>query len=172
MLNNGDGTFAAGHDLPQLGYQNPASATRVTMAVGDVTADGRPELLITDPSPGGDRLSGNAGQDKLRAERGNDTIAPGAGKDTVAAGGGDDTITARDRTRDTIDCGAGRDKVKADRSDAVKNCEFVTRRYARRRQTWLPRSSSWTPRSPITDDNAERARICGPSRCTDQLGDC
>ena len=44
---------------------------------------------------------------------------------------GDDIISARDGTRDTIDCGAGRDKVTADRTDTVKNCEFV-RRAARR----------------------------------------
>jgi Ca2+-binding RTX toxin-like protein len=47
-LGNGNGTFDAGHDLPELGYQNPATSTRVTMAVGDLTADGRPELVITD----------------------------------------------------------------------------------------------------------------------------
>jgi Ca2+-binding RTX toxin-like protein len=77
---------------------------------------------------GDDRLNGNAGQDTLRGGNGNETISPGAGKDVVAAQGGNDTITARDRTRDKIDCGAGRDKLKADRSDTVKNCEFVTRR--------------------------------------------
>lgn len=305
-LGNGNGTFDTGHDLPQLGYGNPATATRVTMAVGDLTGDGLPELVITDavahavmvyrnvstpaggacvdvpptahndvatvaenagatvirvlandtdpdggtkvvasvtqpahgataiaaggvrytpdarycndpgasrdtftyklnggssasvavtvtcapppPPPrtcdnpgtleytvgtpgadvlvgtagrdvlsgrggddclfarsgndrmsggtgadllysagGDDRLDGNAGRDTLRGGNGNDTIAPGAGKDVVAAQGGDDTITARDRTRDKIDCGAGRDKVKADRTDTVKNCEFVTR---------------------------------------------
>ena len=54
-------------------------------------------------------------------------ISPGTGKDKVAANGGDDTISARDQTRDTIDCGAGRDKVTADRTDTVKNCEFVKR---------------------------------------------
>jgi hypothetical protein len=303
-LGNGNETFDGGHDLPELGYHNPATATRVTMAVGDLTADGRPELVIadavahavmvyrnqstpaggacvdmpptahddvavvkensaatsidvlandTDPDggpklvasiaqpahgtvattgggvtyqptakycndPGGgpdtftytlnggsqanvavtvrcapppstcanpgtvpftvgtpgadvlvgtsgrdvlsgrggddclyglggadrmsggtgadllysssgdDRLNGDAGRDTLRGGNGNDTIAPGAGKDVVAGQGGNDTITARDRTRDTIDCGAGRDKVKADRSDTVKNCEYVTRR--------------------------------------------
>jgi len=29
--------------------------------------------------------------------------------------------------RTSIDCGAGRDKVTADRTDAVKNSEFVKR---------------------------------------------
>jgi hypothetical protein len=37
--------------LPQLGYQNPAWATRVTMAVDDLTGDGRPEVVIADQGP-------------------------------------------------------------------------------------------------------------------------
>jgi hypothetical protein len=39
------------------------------------------------------------------------------------------------RGNDDITSGAGRDKVKADRTDSVKNCEFVKRavRRARRR---------------------------------------
>jgi hypothetical protein len=47
-LGSGGGSFDGGQDLAQLGYQNPATATRVTMAVGDLTGDGRPELVITD----------------------------------------------------------------------------------------------------------------------------
>ena len=47
-LGDGAGGFDGGRDLPQLGYQNPATATRVTMAVGDLTGDGRPELVIAD----------------------------------------------------------------------------------------------------------------------------
>jgi hypothetical protein len=241
MIHLGDraGTFDSGHDLPQLGYRNPATATRVTMAVDDLTGDGRPEVVMSDavqqavmvfrnrstpaggacfvppppptvpvdsdppavvpatpiptptPTPpatrtcinpgttaytvgtpgddvlvgsggrdvlsgrggndclfgranddrisggtgadlldgssGSDRLNGDAGDDKIRGGRGNDDITPGAGKDTVAAQGGDDVISARDGTKDTIDCGAGRDKVTADRTDVVKNCEFVKR---------------------------------------------
>ena len=50
MVHLGDaaGGFDGGQDLPQLGYQNPATATRVTMAVGDLTGDGRPEIVISD----------------------------------------------------------------------------------------------------------------------------
>jgi Ca2+-binding RTX toxin-like protein len=90
---------------------------------------------LLDGGSGGDRIHGDAGKDKIRGGRGNDDITPGTGQDTVAAQGGDDEIFARDQTRDTIDCGAGRDKVKADRTDSVKNCEFVKRaaRRARRR---------------------------------------
>jgi hypothetical protein len=47
-LGTGGGSFDGGHDLAQLGYQNPATATRVTLAVGDLTCDGRPELVIAD----------------------------------------------------------------------------------------------------------------------------
>ena len=47
-LGNGAGGFDGGQDLPQLGYQNPATATRVTMAVGDLTGDGNPEIVIAD----------------------------------------------------------------------------------------------------------------------------
>jgi Ca2+-binding RTX toxin-like protein len=97
-------------------------------ASGDDRLTGGSGADLLDGWGGNDRLDGNAGADKIRGWNGNDTISPGTGKDVVAAQGGDDTITARDRTRDTIDCGAGRDKVKADRSDTVKNCEFVTRR--------------------------------------------
>ena len=230
MIHLGDcaGDFDGGQDLPQLGYQNPATATRVTLAVGDLSCDGRPELVITDTishyvmvyrntsapsgvcaadhrrrhrhrrhrrrrrpsaagpshlrpaghralhrrhsgddvlvgsarrdvlsgrggkdcvfgrggddrlsggsgsdvlsgSSGDDRLNGDAGDDRINGGNGNDMISPGTGKDKVAANGGDDTISARDQTRDTIDCGAGRDKVTADRTDTVKNCEFVKR---------------------------------------------
>jgi len=229
-LADGAGGFDGGRDLPQFGYQNPATATRVTMAVGDLTGDGLPEFVVADalahavmvfgnhstaaggacfvppapppvddvpssppPTPppvvprscqqpgttsftvgtpgpdvlvgtagrdvlggrggddclfgrsgsdrltggtgadklkgssGDDRLDGNAGDDDIRGDNGNDTITPGTGKDKVAAGGGDDTISARDATRDAIDCGGGRDKVTADRTDTVKNCEFVKR---------------------------------------------
>ena len=241
-LADGAGGFDGGRDLPQLGYQNPATATRVTLAVGDLTGDGLPEIVIADasahavmvydnrstptggacfvappppapvdtvpvttgagagvvpPSPtptptppvprtcaqpgttsfivgtpgpdvlvgtnsrdllsgrggddclfglggedrltggtgadklkgssGDDRLYGDAGDDDLRGDNGNDTITPGAGNDKVTAGGGNDTISARDGARDTIDCGGGVDKVTADRTDAVKNCEYVKR---------------------------------------------
>ena len=47
-LGNGAGGFDGGRDLPQLGYQNPATSTRVTMAVGDLTGDGKPEIVIAD----------------------------------------------------------------------------------------------------------------------------
>ena len=47
-LGNAAGGFDGGQDLPQLGYQNPATATRVGMAVGDLTGDGRPEIVISD----------------------------------------------------------------------------------------------------------------------------
>ena len=103
-----------------------ANDDRLTGGTGDDLLDG---------GSGGDRINGDAGKDKIRAGRGNDDITPGAGQDTVAAQGGNDEIFARDSTRDTIDCGAGVDKVKADRSDSVKNCEYVKRpvRRVRRR---------------------------------------
>ena len=47
-LGDGAGGFDGGQDLPQLGYQNPATATRVSMAVGDLTGDGLPEIVIAD----------------------------------------------------------------------------------------------------------------------------
>ena len=47
-LGDGAGNFDTGQDVPQLGYLNPATATRVTMAVGDLTGDGLPELVVTD----------------------------------------------------------------------------------------------------------------------------
>jgi len=237
-LADGAGGFDGGRDLPQLGYQNPSTATRVTMAVSDLSGDGRPELVIADalaravmvyrnasspvggachsapppptqeqvpvvttppavvvptpiPTPvakrtcsepgstryivgtpgddvlvggtgrdvlsgrggddclfgfsgddlltggtgkdllvgagGDDRLKADAGDDKINAGNGNDDITPGPGKDIANGQGGDDTISARDQTRDTIDCGAGVDKVTADRTDVVKNCEYVKR---------------------------------------------
>jgi Ca2+-binding RTX toxin-like protein len=84
-------------------------------------------------SSGNDRLHGDAGDDDIDGWNGNDTITPGAGKDKVSAGGGNDTVSARDGARDTIDCGGGRDKVTADRTDAVKNCEYVKRAVRSRR---------------------------------------
>jgi hypothetical protein len=47
-LGTGAGNFDGGQDLPQLGYQNPATSTRVTQAVGDLTGDGQPEIVIAD----------------------------------------------------------------------------------------------------------------------------
>jgi hypothetical protein len=47
-LGNAAGGFDGGTDLPQIGYGNPATATRVTMAVGDLTGDGRPEIVVSD----------------------------------------------------------------------------------------------------------------------------
>jgi Ca2+-binding RTX toxin-like protein len=47
-LGDGAGAFDIGQDLAQLGYQNPATATRVAMAAGDLTGDGLGELVITD----------------------------------------------------------------------------------------------------------------------------
>ena len=47
-LGTGAGAFDGGQDLPQIGYQNLATATRVTMAVADLTCDGRPEIVISD----------------------------------------------------------------------------------------------------------------------------
>ena len=76
---------------------------------------------------GDDRIKADAGDDKINAGNGNDDITPGPGKDIANGQGGNDTISARDDARDTIDCGAGQDKVTADRTDAVKNCEFVKR---------------------------------------------
>jgi hypothetical protein len=49
-LGDGAGGFDGGRDLPQLGYKDPATATRVTMAVGDLTGDGQPEVVISDYS--------------------------------------------------------------------------------------------------------------------------
>src|SRR6185436_13606354 len=45
-LGDGAGGFDGGQDLPQLGYQNPATATRVSLAVGDLAGEGGPELVI------------------------------------------------------------------------------------------------------------------------------
>ena len=47
-LGDGAGGFDDGRDLPQIAYQNPSASTRVRMAVGDLTGDGLPELLIVD----------------------------------------------------------------------------------------------------------------------------
>jgi hypothetical protein len=50
MIHLGDcaGSFDGGQDLPQIGYQNPATATRVALAVGELIGDGRPEIVISD----------------------------------------------------------------------------------------------------------------------------
>src|SRR5215210_916176 len=47
-LGDGAGGFDSGRDLPQLGYHVDGTATRASMAVGDLTGDGRPDLVISD----------------------------------------------------------------------------------------------------------------------------
>jgi hypothetical protein len=47
-LGDGAGNFDGGQDLPELGYGNPGTSTRVSMAVGDLTGDGHPEIVISD----------------------------------------------------------------------------------------------------------------------------
>jgi hypothetical protein len=47
-LGDGVGGFDGGQDLQQIGYGNPATATRVTMAVADLNCDGKPEIVIAD----------------------------------------------------------------------------------------------------------------------------
>ncbi|MEA2125138.1 MAG: hypothetical protein QOI80_1920 [Solirubrobacteraceae bacterium] len=47
-LGDGLGGFDGGQDLPQLGYGDPSTATRTTLAVGDLSCDGRPEIVIAD----------------------------------------------------------------------------------------------------------------------------
>ena len=47
-LGDGAGGFDGGRDLPQLGYENAAATTRVTMAVDDLTGDGHPDIVIAD----------------------------------------------------------------------------------------------------------------------------
>ena len=47
-LGNSAGGFDGGQNLEQIGFGNPATATRVTMAVGDLSGDGRPEIVIAD----------------------------------------------------------------------------------------------------------------------------
>jgi RTX calcium-binding nonapeptide repeat (4 copies)/FG-GAP-like repeat len=59
-LGDGAGGFDGGHDLPQIGYRNPATATRVTMAVDDLTGDGRPEIVIADNLDSAVMVYGNA----------------------------------------------------------------------------------------------------------------
>jgi Ca2+-binding RTX toxin-like protein len=47
-LADGAGWFDGGRDLPQLGYQSPATGTRVSLAAGDLSGDGLPELAVAD----------------------------------------------------------------------------------------------------------------------------
>jgi hypothetical protein len=47
-LGDGAGNFDGGQDLPQVGYHVPDTATRVTLAVGDLTGDALPEIVIGD----------------------------------------------------------------------------------------------------------------------------
>ena len=51
-LGDGTGNFTYGQDMPQLGYLDPFTATRVTMAVGDLTGDGLPEIVVADQRAG------------------------------------------------------------------------------------------------------------------------
>ena len=89
-LGDGAGNFDVGQDVPQLGYLNPATATRVTMAVGDLTGDGLPELVITDnPRPRDDPV-------QRLAQPGGRSGAPPLASDDVATITEDAAATAID----------------------------------------------------------------------------
>lgn len=75
-----------------------------------------------------DVLDGRSGPDRIFGYAGNDILTGGLGKDTINAGKGNDTLRARDETRDVLRCGPGTDTVKADKIDALANCEKVSRR--------------------------------------------
>lgn len=45
---NGDGTFGPPQEVPLPGYGDPAFATAVNMAVGDLTGDGKPDIVVAD----------------------------------------------------------------------------------------------------------------------------
>jgi Ca2+-binding RTX toxin-like protein len=86
---------------------------------------------------GRDTLSGGNGRDTLSGANGNDRLGGGAGDDKInggqglnsySGGAGNDNIVAANGRREAIDCGSGKkDKVRADRQDAVRNCETVNR---------------------------------------------
>jgi hypothetical protein len=48
--------------------------------------------------------------------------------DTITAGAGNDAVQAAFGGADRVNCAAGRDTVSADQSDALRNCETVSRR--------------------------------------------
>ncbi|MCY7344357.1 MAG: hypothetical protein LH603_21600 [Pseudonocardia sp.] len=76
---------------------------------------------------GADETFGGTGSDVIDSGAGADIVDPGAGSDTVTAGAGDDRVFARDGRTDTVDRGPGTDTVVADPTDALRNCELVTR---------------------------------------------
>jgi Tol biopolymer transport system component len=77
---------------------------------------------------GNDTISAGGGADSVYGDAGNDRLDGGTGRDKVFGGLGNDAIVATDGAVDTIDCGAGKDTIRADRKDAVRNCEKVTRK--------------------------------------------
>ena len=72
-----------------------------------------------------DIIKGNGGADILDGDGGHDVITGGPGRDRINGGSGPDTIKVRGGGVDRVDCGSDIDHVIADRSDIVRNCEFV-----------------------------------------------
>ena len=134
----------AAQDLPQLGYQNPATATRVTMAVGDLTGDGRPEIVISDavnqavmvyrntsagrhvrvaatpsassPPPSGPHLHQPGRTPFLVGTTGDDVLVGTSGRDVLSGRGGDDCLFGL-ASDDRLSGGTGEDLLNGSSGD-------------------------------------------------------
>ena len=72
-------------------------------------------------------MKGDAGADKFNGGNGNDDITPGAGQDQVMAKAATTRSSPATGNGTPSTAAPGVDKVTADRSDVVKNCEYVKR---------------------------------------------
>ncbi len=146
----GDDLLVGGHGDDIL--QGGPGADDLYGQQGDDTLDGGPGPDRLWGGPGNDVLRGGPGSDVLRGQGGNDTLYGGPSRDTLIGGAGNDlitevpsaysraepldtgenrvdggpgndTINVANGKRDVVDCGPGFDTVKADKIDALRNCE-------------------------------------------------
>jgi Ca2+-binding RTX toxin-like protein len=126
----------AGRDT--LTYEDRTNPVTVRLnGLPDDGEDGEGDNVATDVEIvlGGtvwDTLTGDSDANTLSGGPGEDFVDGNPGSDRLAGGNASDLVRARDGDADVVDCGDDGDLAIVDRSDTVRDCEWVDRGGKRR----------------------------------------